>query len=72
LISPEISLTGPAATRAVQGAVLQPLSFSATNLNAGTPTTFNLGLTSGSAGQLNSLSQPTLPSGTTVIILITL
>jgi hypothetical protein len=67
LISPEISLTGPAATRAVQGAVLHPLNFSATNLNAGTPTTFNLGLTSGSVGQLNSLSQPTLPSGTTVI-----
>jgi hypothetical protein len=66
LIDPEITLTGSAPLRAVQGAVLNPVSFSATNLNAGAATTFNLGLTLGSVGQLNSLSVPALPSGTTV------
>ena len=65
-IAPEISVTAPATIRAVQGTALSPMSFSATNLNAGTPTTFNLGLTAGSMGQFNSLTVPVLPSGTTV------
>lgn len=65
-IAPEVSITAPATIRAVQGTTLNPMSFSATNLNAGTPTTFDLGLTAGSAGQLNSLSVPVLPSGVTI------
>jgi len=66
LIAPEITLSGPAASRAVQDTVLNSVNFSTTNLNGGAATTFNLGLTAGSAGQLNSLSVPALPSGTTV------
>ena len=65
-ITPEVSITAPSAIRAVQGATLNPMSFSATNLNAGIPTTFDLGLTAGSVGQFNSLSVPAVPSGTTV------
>ena len=65
-IAPEVSITAPASIRAVQGTTLNPMSFSATNLNAGMPTTFDLGLTAGSAGQFNSLSVPAVPSGTTV------
>ncbi len=66
LIAPEITLTGPATSRVVQGTVLGHANFSTTNLNAGAATTFNLGLSSGSVGQFNSLSVPALPSGTTV------
>jgi hypothetical protein len=65
-IASEVLITGPTSIRAVQGTVLNPLRFSIENLNESAPTNFNLTLSPGSVGQFNSLSQPSLPSGTMV------
>lgn len=68
LTAEDISITAPTSFRAVAGTTLEPLSFTATNLVPDAETTFDLSLSSGSAGTLLSLSQPDSaePSGTRV------
>lgn len=63
---PELSITGPGDSRVVAGSQPKPLLFTASNLNAEAATTVTLGLTAGSAGQINSLSIPVSTGGATV------
>lgn len=69
LINPEVSLLAPTDRRVVLGSVLQPLVFTATNLNATANVSFDVGLTAGSVGSINTLRQPdatVIPSGVRV------